>query len=40
MSNDLLRQIGKNDVVIDQAEAVVRAGKIVSFSVRSRSMLE
>jgi ketosteroid isomerase-like protein len=39
MSNDLLRQIGRSEPVEDQAEAVVREGKIASFSVSTSSLL-
>lgn len=39
MSNDLLRQIGRSEVVVDHAEATVREGKIASFAVKSASLV-
>lgn len=39
MSADLLRQMGQSQPVEAQAEAVVRAGKIVSFTVTNPSLI-
>ena len=39
LTDDLLRQIGQNQPVDAQLEAVVREGKIASFSVTNPSLI-
>jgi len=39
VTNDMLRQLGLNQPTMDHNEAVVRGGKIVSFTVTSQALI-